>query len=161
MSIIILDMDNCISNDEWRIPAIDWSAKNPIERYHDYHGLAAFDQPGNIDLFDGTKHDVMIFTARPRFYYAPTIEWLRRNGINPAAVFMRDNNDHDHSRELKRKFLVFMVNQMGVSPSSVHCAYDDRQDVVDMYDALGITAELRKIHDTCAYNAPSNIIVKH
>lgn len=162
MSIIILDLDNCIANDEWRIKEIDWEQENPTARYHNYHGLAAFDEPGNTDLFNClVPHDIVIFTARPKFYGAPTAEWLKRNGINFSLLFMRDNNDHTHSKELKRRFLVELIQGMGVDPGKIVCAYDDRDDVVEMYKKLGIPAEVRKIHDTCAYTAPSKIILTH
>jgi len=162
MSIIILDLDNCIANDEWRIKEIDWEQENPTARYHNYHGLAAFDEPGNTDLFNClVPHDIVIFTARPKFYGAPTAEWLKRNGINFSLLFMRDNNDHTHSKELKRRFLVELIQGMGVDPGKIVCAYDDRDDVVEMYKKLGIPAEVRKIHDTCAYTAPSKILLTH
>lgn len=162
MSIIILDLDNCISNDEWRIKEIDWQQENPTARYHAYHGLAAFDEPGNTDLFNClVPHDIVIFTARPMFYNAPTVEWLKRNGVQFSALFMRENNDHTHSKELKRKFLNTLVHAVGVNPGEIACAYDDREDVVDMYKKLGIPAEVRKIHDTCAYTVPSKIILTH
>lgn len=162
MSIIILDLDNCIANDEWRIKEIDWEQENPTARYHNYHGLAAFDEPGNTDLFNClVQHDIVIFTARPMFYCAPTVEWLKRNGINFIALFMRENNDHTHSKELKRKFLNRLVHGAKVDPGQIACAYDDREDVVAMYKALGIPAEVRKIHDACAYTAPSKILLTH
>lgn len=160
MSITILDLDNCIANDEWRIQHINWSETNPTARYHTYHGLAAFDEPGNTDLFNVfVPHDIVIFTARPSFYEAPTAEWLRRNGVNFKALFMRPNNNHTHSKELKRTFLTALINEFGVNPGDIFRAYDDREDVVEMYKKLGIPAEVRKIHDTCAYTKPSNIII--
>lgn len=162
MSLIILDLDNCIANDEWRIKEIDWEQDNPTARYHNYHALAAFDEPGNTDLFNClVPHDIVIFTARPKFYGAATAEWLKRNGVNFSLLFMRDNNDHTHSKELKRRFLVELIQGMGVDPGKIVCAYDDREDVVEMYKKLGIPAEVRKIHDTCAYTAPSKIILTH
>lgn len=162
MSVIILDLDNCIANDEWRIPSIDWNETNPTARYHTYHGLAPFDEICNTDLCDAlVPHDIVIFTARPSCYEAPTAEWLRRNGVNFNALFMRPNNNHTNSKVLKRMFLSALVNGYGVNPGSIACAYDDREDVVEMYRKLGINAEVRKIHDTCAYTAPSKILLTH
>ena len=39
MSFIILDLDNCIADDQWRISRINWQHKDPMRRYHDYHSL--------------------------------------------------------------------------------------------------------------------------
>jgi hypothetical protein len=103
MSCIILDLDNCIANDAWRIPKINWQKENPLDRYHDYHSLSGFDELGNGDIL--TRHElaeIVIFTARPVLYRAVTEEWLRRNGVNYEYLVMRNNNDHCHSLELKR-----------------------------------------------------------
>jgi hypothetical protein len=161
MSLIILDLDNCIADDQWRIRRIDWSETDPTARYHVYHGLAAFDRIANTDICRPlVPHDIVVFTARPSFYKAPTAEWLRRNGVNFNALFMRPNNNHICSRDLKLMFLNSLVKEFGVDPGSIACAYDDRDEVVDMYRRFGIKAEVRKIHDTCAYTCPSKIITK-
>jgi hypothetical protein len=157
MSYIILDIDNTIANDAWRIPKIDWEHDDPFQRYHRYHSLSPFDEAGNHDLFEDTLHDIIILTARPVHYYAQTEEWLLRNGVDFSVLLMRDTGDHCHSRELKCRQLRSLETMIGVEPKDIICAYDDRQDVVDMYRALGVNAVVRSIHDVCAYTPPKGI----
>ena len=155
MSAIILDLDNCISDDGWRIRYINWSEENALRRYHDYHLLAAFDRVGNQELFAKTPHHIVVLTARPILYRAATEEWLRRAGIFPAVLMMRDNDDHQHSRDLKRQQIQAVMQQHNLPAEAIACAYDDRPDVIEMYRELGIKAEVRFIHDQCAYTNPT------
>lgn len=156
MSAIILDIDNCIADDSWRIPRINWKAENPFDRYHDYHSLSAFDQSGNRDLFLGCKHDIIIFTARPLIYRAATVEWLSRNGVACALMLMRDMEDHRHSVELKKMQLEVLIERSDLEITDIVAAYDDRPDVISMYKGMGIEgAQLRSIHDVCAYTNPN------
>lgn len=148
MTFIILDLDNTIANDAWRIPRIDWKEPDPFKRYHAYHSLAPFDEAGNHDLFVNTPHEIIIMTARPVHYHAQTEEWLLRHGIDPALILMRNTSDHVHSRELKRQQLCSLKPSYGILRENIVCAYDDRQDVIDMYRrTLGIKAEVRRIHN--------------
>ena len=156
MSIIILDLDNTIANDGWRIPRVNWQKTNPMERYHDYHMLAAFDEAGNKDLFLNTEHEIVILTARPVLYAPATIEWIGRQGIKPLAVIMRNNDDHCHSKDLKRKQLGWQLSLYGVQQEAIVGCYDDRPDVVAMYQEHGLHAEVRSIHNVCAYTVPQN-----
>lgn len=151
--MIILDLDNCIADDEWRIPRINWQHEDPFRRYHDYHSLSPFDEVGNADLLK-TEHGIAIFTARPEHYRALTEEWLRHNDITFKHLLMRNNDDHRHSLQLKREQLDHLRRFHGVPFCSIIAAYDDRPDVVAMYRAAGIKAEVRAIHDNCAYTPP-------
>lgn len=151
--MIILDIDNTIANDGWRIPRIQWQHDDPMRRYHEYHSLSAFDQAGNHDLFVG-RSDVIILTARPVHYRSITEEWLRRNGVNYEILIMRNDDDHSHSKDLKRKQVGWLRSLYEVPLDSITCAYDDRLDVVEMYRSIGIHALVRGIHDVCAYTKP-------
>lgn len=155
MNYVILDLDNCIADDAWRIPKINWQKSNPMERYHDYHSLSGFDRVGNVDLFE--KHSaekIIIFTARPVLYSAVTQEWLRRSKIDYEYLVMRNNGDHRHSLELKRTMLGWLPHVYGVDLKEIAAAYDDRPDVVAMYKEEGIPAFQREIHNVCAYTKP-------
>ncbi len=154
MSYVILDLDNCIADDSWRIANINWQKTDPLERYHEYHSLSGFDKAGNKDLFKNHSHEIIILTARPVHYSALTAEWLKRQHINYHSLVMRNNNDHCPSVELKSKQLGWLANLYDVDMSKVVCAYDDRPDVVQMYLDHGIPAKVRSIHNVCAYTAP-------
>jgi hypothetical protein len=157
MSVIILDLDNCIADDKWRIPRINWQTDNPLWRYHDYHSLSGFDNAHNHELYINTRHDIVIFTARPIMYQAITQEWLKRHGVGYAMLLMRDMEDHSHSVELKQKQLNALFENTDVKAADIVAAFDDRPDVVQMYRKFGIPAEIRFVHDVCAYTKPKEI----
>ncbi len=153
---IILDLDNCIADDAWRIPRINWQKSVQNGRYDDYHSLSGFDEIGNTDLL-ATPHKIVIFTARPVQYHALTVEWLRRRGVDWKALIMRNNNDHRPSVELKRQQLKWLIDLYDVEKGSIMGAFDDREDVVKMYIEEGIPAVVRAIHNVCAYKPAKEI----
>lgn len=159
MNTIIVDLDNCIADDSWRIPRINWQKRDPLERYHDYHSLAAFDKLCNEDILFGARagvDQIVVFTARPTMYHAATEEWLRRNNVPFKHLIMRNNNDNRPSLELKRTMLHWLPELYGVPWGSIVAAYDDRPDVVEMYRKHHLPGYVRAIHDVCAYTPPSN-----
>ena len=151
--MIILDIDNCIADDAWRIPRINFQHADPDRRYHDYHALAPWDKRGNEALFLN-REDIAIFTARPVAFFAPTAEWLQRNGVRWQHLLMRNAGDHRHSVELKAQQLRWLLVHYDVEPQDIECAYDDREDVCAMYREAGLKAERRWIHSVCAHTAP-------
>jgi hypothetical protein len=154
MNYVILDLDNCIADDGWRIPRIRWDRKDPMERYHEYHSLAGFDTVANTDLFEFGDPAVIILTARPVLYRSITEEWLRRNRISYHHLIMRNNHDHRSSLDLKRHMLHWLPDMYGVPWKSIVAAYDDRDDIVEMYRKHHIDAHVRFAHRECAYTAP-------
>ena len=152
--MIILDLDNCIADDGWRIPKIDWEHENPDVRYWRYHSLAPFDTAGNHDLLDRAREEgCVISTARPAHYKCATVEWLKRiAGLQPLAILMREPYDHRPSVHLKRSHVEIVRGTS--SYEKITAAFDDRPDVVQMYRMNGIVAEVRSIHDLCAYTRP-------
>lgn len=150
MRYTILDLDNTICNDEHRIKHIQWHHQDPFKRYHNYHLLAGFDAPGNVQLFRG-RDSIIVLTARPIFYRPITEEWLKRNGVNYDVLVMRNDNDHTHSRDLKRKQLNWLPHLYDIALSDIQHAYDDREDVIEMYKEHGVPATRVFIHQTCAY----------
>jgi hypothetical protein len=153
MTIRILDLDNCVSDDEWRIPQIDWNAPNGLKRYHKYHTLSVHDEVGNRDLLE-TSESIFIFTARANIYRGITIDWLDRKRINAKMLLMRSDHDERGSVDVKRAMLELLLVGARIPLEHITSAFDDRQDVVDMYKSLGIKAEVRAIHSTCAYTRP-------
>lgn len=154
--MIILDLDNCISDDGWRIPRIRWDDPNPSRRYDEYHSLCGFDQTGNQDIYERTVHGIIILTARPNSVYWITVEWLRRAGIVAEQILMREENQHGPSVELKRDQLLSLP-KFGIPLSDIWMAYDDRPDVVEMYKDHGISAEVRAIHSKDACMDPASV----
>lgn len=151
--MIILDLDNCIADDEWRIPHIQWQHTDPHRRYHSYHMLAPWDKVKNRELFKG-RGPIAIFTGRALLYREFTVEWLKRAGVEVAHLLMRNNHDRRTSVELKRTQLQHLISFYGVPMNSIERAYDDRPEIVDMYRAHGLQAEVRFIHSADAYTNP-------
>lgn len=143
MSHIILDLDNCISDDEWRIDRINHHHPDRFVRYHEYQLLAGFDKFKDNELIDW-ECKIIISTARPEFYRSITHEWLKRNNINPIAIYMRPDQDYRPSAQLKASHLRHM---MITRINDIECAYDDREDVVEMYRKFDVKAQLVKIHN--------------
>jgi hypothetical protein len=161
--IIILDLDNCIANDAWRIPFINWGAKDPQERYHVYHALAHHDE-NNLDWVhrEMREHgvdevDAYVLTARPVKYHRETKAWLDDHmpaSINVVGLLMRNDTDHRHSVEIKRQQMRHLQSHWDVDFDRVIFAADDRHDVVEMFRTYGVNGIVRAAHDVCAYTPP-------
>lgn len=153
MSYIILDLDNCISDDRWRIPMIRWEREDLTLRYQLYHALCWADEPGNTDLFRNQKYGIIIMTARPDTVGDRTELWLEENGIRWETLLMRPKDEHGMSARVKQNQLLSLPT-FGIPLHDIACAYDDRPDVVAMYRSNGIRAEVRAIHNVCAMTPP-------
>lgn len=152
MKARILDLDNCISNDGWRIPKINWDAPTAFRRYHEYQLLAPWDECGNLDLFTGFDGRIVVLTSRPVMYRASTLEWLARHGIK-CDLIMRNDADERPSTLVKESQLRDLWHY-GVQLRDVECAFDDRPEICEMYRSHGIKAEVRSLHSVCAYINP-------
>ena len=122
----IIDLDNTISDDGWRIKRINWKKSCMLERYHIYHSSCLFDEFKNRHIIEESEHDIAIFTARPVFYREITAKWLFRNNINYSALYMRDNDDHRHSLELKRSMIDKLLKDFNIGIENIKSAFDDR-----------------------------------
>lgn len=148
MKAIVFDLDNTIADDGWRINKIEPAVVDIFWRYHNYHSLSGFDEVGNRKLIlNAPEVAQIIFTSRPVSYRTLTEEWLRRNGIQFKHLVMRGNDDHRSSVEVKRDQLKIVAKYFDLRPSDIIAAYDDRQDVVDMFRSFGILASLAPLHN--------------
>lgn len=142
---IILDIDNCISDDEWRIHLIRPGNLTPFQKYDLYHKLSAFDSIKNKHLFENVPFDeIYIFTAMPEIYAETRLKWLTRNGVHFNTMFMRRENDHSPSVKLKEDML-FALLEDGIDKSTI-TAYDDKKEVIAMYRRNGVRARQVSIH---------------
>jgi uncharacterized HAD superfamily protein len=153
--MIIVDLDNCIADDGWRIPKILWSKKNPNERYQDYHQLSAFDEVRNEKIAYADEPKI-ILTARPVSFHAITEEWLRRKEIQYKHLLMRNVNDFRLSWKVKETHVDWLPRYYDVPLSSIRMAYDDHPEIGNMYRRMGIPFTQMKIHNLDAYKSPSH-----
>jgi len=168
--VIILDLDNCIANDEWRIPFIDWNNQNRDERYHVYHALGGYDGAPDLDWLFAflaghslkleTEFRVFVLTARALRYRRATEWWLKEHLPWPVeGLLMRNTGDNRHSAPLKRSQLQTLLELHDVAPEDILFAADDRQEVLDAYRSVADIPTMRyAIHDTDAYNDPRSAI---
>jgi len=145
--LAIFDLDNCLANDEWRIPHIRFELDNKLdEKWDKYHSLCGNDVPANNEWLNGARArglTPVFVTMRPVKYWDQTVEWIeRRLGLAPGtfALYMRPEGDHRGSVELKREIVTNLL-------ANVSEAYDDRPDIIYMYRSLGINAYVLKIHN--------------
>lgn len=154
----IFDLDNCLSNDIDRIPLIDWSQEDPEKRYAAYHARCGEDAPGNLNVYRRVTatHTPVFLTARPVDVALQTRAWISRwLGLSNPRIMMRNRGDARPSVDVKRWQLDQLFDSYGIDLKSVTVAYDDRQDIVDMYRGFGIVGMLMNIHDVCAYKKPA------
>lgn len=127
MNAIILDLDGTICNDAPRKHLIK-------ESWEAYHEAAIFDKPMNQRLYRGRSESIIIFTGRPVKYFDDTLAWLEANGVpNIKALLMRPNECRWSQVDLKRHMIYFMEKFLRITVEDVIAAYDDRQEVIDMY----------------------------
>lgn len=149
--IRILDLDNCISDDSWRICRINWDNPDKFLRYVAYHQLAAFDAIANVDLFKETDERIIISTARPEAFRPMTEFWLRAKGVPFDRMLMRETNDFRPSVEVKESHLNDLYRS-GIAYNEIGSAFDDHYQIVAMYKhKFGINSVLRRIHHISAY----------
>jgi len=162
MRTIICDIDNCLADDGWRIPFINWQ-KTGDERYADYHSLSGFDRPVHaangsvLPLWSGDR--VVFLTARPVLHEALTRHWLTAIARIPAGftLLMRPNGFRGSSPEVKQMQLGWLFgpnNCYKVKKEEIVMAFDDHQGVVDMYRSNGIPAVRHFIHTVDAFHDP-------
>lgn len=137
--IAIIDIDNCIADDSHRLHLIDESIEDLDERYGAYHHQMFLDRPHNKEIIE--RHTdygdhICFVTSRPERYRETTWKWLTMHFDIPhgTSLFMRPEGNHDHSHILKPALL----SLHNIHVSAVNCAYDDRQEVLDAYVAMGI-----------------------
>ena len=144
--IVILDLDNTISDDSHRIPLIDWSREGR-ERYDAYHRACLMDKCDNRHLFTNQPHTIVIFTGRPEYLRNETKLWLARNQVPFTALFMRKDDEHGISAPvLKLQMLDQLLTWCG-GTDSIAAAYDDHEGVIRAYQLAGLHAERWFIHD--------------
>lgn len=136
---IIIDIDDTLSLSGKRFKLakklngkIDWDiAHNPE--------LVKEDNPNipMIDLAKKYKKDgfkVVILTGRPESIREVTEEWLSKYDIEYDELYMRNEKEH------YIKASVFKKGIYQIYIDDVFCAYDDDEEIIQMWNSLGIPA---------------------
>lgn len=137
--IVIVDIDNTLSFNKKRYElatksdgSIDWDI------LYDYNNVIS-DEP-NLPMIDIINHlhneyQIYILTSRPRSILDSTLNWLDMYKIKYHFIAMRSKENHYiKDVELKLKMYNDFVND------DVYCAFDDREDIIDLWKSFGITS---------------------
>ena len=130
--IVLVDMDGTLSDCSRRERHLqseqpDWPAF--------FRGMG--EDPPNESIVELTQklaadHDILIVTGRPQEFLRETHDWLMRNGIAPAEIWMRRAGDHRPDFVVKREVLAHIPRERIVF------VLDDRERVCDMWDSEGL-----------------------
>jgi hypothetical protein len=139
MKYVIFDLDGCLADDRRRKPLIDLAASDPFEAYH---AECHLDPLINSYLIDRTAHfEPFVFTARPEKLRANTDWWLRNvAAMDVKQLFMRPEGSLKSSPELKKEYLTSLFAS-GIEAHDILLAFDDREDVLAVYESFGILAK--------------------
>lgn len=151
--VVIWDLDNCLADDLWRVPLIDWHLRGD-ERYARYGENCDQDTLHNLDKFEfmcklGTP---VVITGRTELLRAPTLRWTAQLGINPRNVLMRPLGVRTPAAQLKLN----MLRQRFFSHQVV-AAFDDLPDVVAAYRSFGIASTQLIINELHHYEEPKQL----
>lgn len=137
---VIIDIDNtlCISNERFALALkpngkTDWDIAHRVD-------LIEKDKPNYpmIDLAKKYKKDgfeVIVLTGRPESVEKVTKEWLEKYSVEYDQLIMRNRSSHFLKAPVfKEKVYKTIIK------SDVFCAYDDDEDIIQMWNSLGITA---------------------
>ena len=157
---IIWDLDNCLSNDEPRVPLINWALEGEA-RWDAYHEAAASDRAAHHRLFHSRQAlhcAIPVFiTARPEWARRVTKIFLRRAGFDVPGhlLLMRENGDKRSSPEIKADKVDWLRRHH--PRLQIIEAYDDREDCLEVYRARGIAAHRLFIHEHETHAPPAHL----
>ncbi len=138
---IIIDLEGTLSDHSHRV--IHYNFKD-----YDKYNSGFKDDPVNYDFVrllenEQTDEDLIIImvTAKSEIYKNDVDFWLRDNGITfISEIHYRDPGDKSPSVEVKRLYLEALKERFAI----VH-AYDDREDICEMYRNNGMPCTQVKI----------------
>ncbi len=147
-TVAIFDIDGCISNDRWRRG--EMPAEKSAGDWEHYHSGFAIDEPCNMDKVleqHDAGHAIAFFTGRPIKHEAETAKWLRGNipkEVRKAGCTfsMRQEGTTATSPVLKSEMVRSFEQD---AKFEIVIAFDDRQDVIEMYQRRGIAAHILRV----------------
>lgn len=137
MKTVVVDLDGTLANVDHRVHLVrrekpDWDA---------FYGACDQDTPNEwcVRLIEDLRiggRKVLIVSARRQTESAKTIAWLIKTfGAygSPEVILLRPDGNHEPDTVLKKRWLY------GFGKENVLFVVDDRQKVVDMWRAEGLT----------------------
>lgn len=137
---VVIDLDGTVCSTNWRSGVLLRAKDNSVpadeqdRHWTRFFGLAHRDRPipailQAVGEAAAAGHRIVVVTGRPEWNRDETARWLRRHGVEVAALHMRPNDDRRSAADLKRDIL-----DRHIAPffEVVH-AYEDDERVADMY----------------------------
>jgi phosphoglycolate phosphatase-like HAD superfamily hydrolase len=149
--IYIFDLDGTIANLDHRLHFIGASHTNFVDAKDtpdkDWAGFlaAAADDSPYYDVITIARalsragHTNVISTGRPDDGAKITTDWLGKYRVPFDTIFMRKAEDHREDFVVKEELLARIMEQYNVAnPKDLGGAFEDRQQVTDMYRRNGV-----------------------
>ena len=153
MAVAIFDLDGCLSDDRVRrslLPGAHSARRGELTQrdFEAYHESMRLDEPINKSVLADAfaRGRLIVFcTARPERYRDETTTWLNRNFKQVMedgswTLLMRPEGDFRRSPELKVALISHWLLRNGRNWSDIAEAYDDREDVLNVYAQAGARA---------------------
>lgn len=164
---VIFDLDNCVCDDEHRVHLIQTPPPMTGDRWAEYHAACHLD---SVSLkayglmrahITEDRHGLIVLTGRDVTQRAKTMAWLEKHFRVPDVIMMRNVGDHIGAVAMKQRMLEYLEAHEGIQLKNVLRAYDDRQDIVDMYKSHGIPATRLFVHDRAAGHPTQPDMITH
>lgn len=143
MKFSIFDIDGCLSKDLWRFKQVDQSLPKET-RYDFYNSMCIHDAPAHSLTLKNCaeKSKILLITAREEKFRKQTLDWFfgeHKIIIPNGQLLMRPSGNVMPSVELKKFLLSSFISMRAdglMKPPSFHCAFDDREEIVEMYERV-------------------------
>lgn len=131
---IVIDIDGSIADCDWRSDMRDssWDAFYQASAFDDAFGSV-------VDMVNSLYEagwPIVCCTGRPEKWRSLTMQWLVRWNVNVGELLMRPDGDYRPAPLVK----VELVRNRFGDFSKVLCVFDDRDDVIDAFREVGVTA---------------------
>lgn len=129
-----LDLDGTIANGEHRLNHIDGEKKDYAIFYQESINDPPYEDILELVRLLETRYYIVACTGRPEHTRELTVQWLVKQRLWPAAIYMRPNDDFRHDDIIKIELLAKMRAD-GYDP---WIALEDRNRVVKALREAGV-----------------------
>lgn len=137
--IYLWDVDGTLTDPAKRLHHITGGSK----RWDLFYSEAKLDKPifETITVaraLNAAGHINILSTGRPESVRFDTAEWMHRYRVPFNGLYMRKDGDHREDFIVKSELLDQIMVQYGAGLGGYGGAFEDRQQVVDMYRKRGL-----------------------
>lgn len=137
--IILFDLDGTLADITHRRPLIEKPNKVDAD-WRAFYAACIHDAPNRAVVatwhaFDNWGYERWIVSGRSDEVAGDTRRWLQTHNLRPDKILMREASDHQPDTKLKKSWL----DSGAIPKREVLCVFDDRDSVVAMWRAEGLT----------------------